>query len=133
MAFSGHMVYPNPFDIICPYSSTFITLCRFYGGEIGISEHSSVQYTVSKLLVVSAEALLQTMFLHRPHTLLCGNLGDALCYGKSYKPFSANASGETPFRLVYEIELIFTFSINDDAKASILKWGLGVGVVVFFQ
>ena len=47
--------------------------------------------------------------------------------------FSANTSGETPFRLVDEIELIFTCSSNDDVKASILKWGLGFGVVVFFQ
>ena len=47
--------------------------------------------------------------------------------------FSANASGETPLHLVDEIELIFTCSSNDDVKASILKWGLGFGVVVFFQ
>ena len=47
--------------------------------------------------------------------------------------FSANASGKTPFRLVDEIELIFTCSSNDDVKASILKWGLGVGVIVFVQ
>ena len=47
--------------------------------------------------------------------------------------FSVNASGETPFRLVDEIEPIFTCSSNDDVKASILKWGLGVGVVVFVQ
>ena len=44
--------------------------------------------------------------------------------------FLANASGETPFRLVDEIELIFTCSNNDDVKAYILKLGLGVGVVV---
>ena len=45
--------------------------------------------------------------------------------------FSANASGETPFRLVDEIGIIFTCSSNYDMKASILTWGLGVGVVVF--
>ena len=47
--------------------------------------------------------------------------------------FSANASGETPFHIVDEVELIFTWSSNDDVKASILKCGLGVGVVVFGQ
>ena len=47
--------------------------------------------------------------------------------------FSANASGETPFRLVDKIELMFTFSSNDEVKASILKLVLGVGVVVFVQ
>ena len=36
-----------------------------------------------------------------------------------------------PFRLVDEIELIFTCSSNDDVKALILTCGLGVGVVVF--
>ena len=36
-----------------------------------------------------------------------------------------------PFHLVDEIELIFTCSSNDDVKALILTWGLGVGVVVF--
>ena len=71
------MVYPNPFDIICPYLDICSTPGRFYGGEIGISEHSSVQSTVSKLPVVSAEAMLQTRLLHRPHTSLCGNLGGA--------------------------------------------------------
>ena len=45
--------------------------------------------------------------------------------------FSANASVETPFRLVDEIELIFTCSSNDDTKALILTCGLGVGLVVF--
>ena len=44
--------------------------------------------------------------------------------------FSANASGETPFLLVDEIDLIFTCSIHDDVKAFILKLGLEVGVVV---
>ena len=71
--------------------------------------------------------------LHRPHTLLCGNLGGALCCGQPYIPFSANASGETPFRLVDEIELIFTCSINDNMKALIIKLDLGVGLVVFVQ
>ena len=47
--------------------------------------------------------------------------------------FSANASGETPFCIVDEIELLFNFSSNDCVKASILKLGLGVGVVVFYQ
>ena len=47
--------------------------------------------------------------------------------------FSANASGETPFRLVYEIELIFNCLSNDSVKASILKLGLGVGVVIVFK
>ena len=79
MDFGGHRVYPNPFNIICPYLSACITPCRFYGGEIRISKHSSVQSTVLKLRVVSAEAPLQTRVLHRPHTLLCGNLGGALC------------------------------------------------------
>ena len=46
---------------------------------------------------------------------------------------SPNASGETPFRLVDELELIFTCSSNDDVKASIVKLGLGVGVVIFVQ
>ena len=82
------MVYPNPFDIICPYLGTCVTPGRFYGGELGISEHSSVQSTVSKLPVVSAEAPLQTRVLYRPHTLLCGNLGGAICCGRSYIPFS---------------------------------------------
>ena len=50
-----------------------------------------------------------------------------------YPIFSANASGETPFPLVDEIELIFTCSSNDDVKVSILKLVLGVGVVVVFQ
>ena len=45
--------------------------------------------------------------------------------------FSANASGETPFRLVDEIGIIFTCSSNYDMKASILKWSLGVELVVF--
>ena len=71
------MVYPNPFDIIRPYLDICITPCRFYGGEIGISEHSCVQSTVSKFPVVSAEAPLQTRVHHRPHTSLCGNLGGA--------------------------------------------------------
>ena len=95
MDFGVHRVYPNPFDIVCPYLSTCITPCRFYGGEIRISEHTSVQSTVLKFPVVSAEAPLKTRVLHCPHTSLCGNLG-------------ANAPGETPFRLVDEIELIFT-------------------------
>ena len=133
MAFDGHRVDPDPFNIICPNLSTCITPCRIYGGEVRISEHSSVQYTVSKLPVISAEASLQTRVLHRPHTLLCGNLGGALCCGRPYIPFSANASGETPFCLVGEIELIFTCSNNDDVKALILKCGLVVGVVVFGQ
>ena len=47
--------------------------------------------------------------------------------------FSFNASGETPFRLVDEIELIFTCSSNDDVKASILKLVLGIGVVIAVQ
>ena len=47
--------------------------------------------------------------------------------------FSANAPGEIPFHLVDEIELLFTCSINDDVKASILTCGLVVGVVVFGQ
>ena len=47
--------------------------------------------------------------------------------------FSANDSGETPFRLVDGIELIFTCSSNDYVKALILMWGLGVGVVLFVQ
>ena len=47
--------------------------------------------------------------------------------------FSANASGETPFLLVDEIDLIFTCSIHDDVKSLILTWGLIVGVVVFGQ
>ena len=47
--------------------------------------------------------------------------------------FSANVSGETPFRIVDEIELMFTCSIHDDVKALILTWVLGVGVVVFEQ
>ena len=104
-----------------------------YGGERGISEYSSVQYTVSKFPVVSAEVPLQTRVLHHHHILLYGNLGGAFCCGQPYIPFSANASRETPFRLVDKIELIFTCSINDDVKASILKLGLGVGVVVFVQ
>ena len=45
--------------------------------------------------------------------------------------FSANASGDNLFRLVAEIDLIFTCSSNDYVKASILKLGSGVGVVVF--
>ena len=49
----------------------------------------------------------------------------------SVSHFSANASGETPFRLVDEIELIFTCSSNYDVKEFILTCGLGVGVVVF--
>ena len=130
MDFGGQRVDPNPFEIIFPYLSTCITPCRIYGGEIRISEHSSVQSTVSKLPVISAEALLQTRMLRRPHTLLCGNLGGALCCAQPYIPISANTSGETPFRLVDEIELIFTCSNNDDVKAYILKLGLGVGVVV---
>ena len=73
------MVYPNPFYIIRPYLGTCITPCRFYGGEIGIREHSSVQSTVSKILVSSAEEPVQTRVIHRPHTLLCGNLGGAFC------------------------------------------------------
>ena len=44
--------------------------------------------------------------------------------------FSANTSGETPFRLVEEIELIFTCSSNDYVKAYILELGLGLGVAV---
>ena len=131
MDFGGHRVYPNPFDIIRPYLSTCITPCIFNGGKIGINEHSSIQYTVSKLPVVSAEGPFQTRVIHGPHTSLCGNLGSALCCGQPYIPFSANASGEPPFRLVDEIELIFTYSSNDDVKASLLKLGLGVGVVVF--
>ena len=129
IAFDEHMVDTNPFDIICPNLSTCITPCRIYGGEVRISEHSSVQYTVSKLPVISAEASLQTRVLQRPHTLLCGNLGGALCSGQRYIPFSANASGETPFCLVDEIELIFNCSSNDDVMASILTCHLGVRVV----
>ena len=83
----GHMVYPNPFDIICPYLDICITPCIFYGGEIGISEHSSVQSKVLDFPIVSAEAPLQTRVIHRPHTLLCGNLGGAFCCGKPYIPF----------------------------------------------
>ena len=40
-------------------------------------------------------------------------------------------SVETPFNIVDEIELICTYSSNDDVKALILACGLGVGVVVF--
>ena len=47
--------------------------------------------------------------------------------------FSPNASGETQFCLVDEIDLIFTCSSNDCLKASILKLGLGVGVVVVVE
>ena len=47
--------------------------------------------------------------------------------------FSANASEETPFHLVDEIELIFTCSNNYDVKVSIFKLGLEVGSVVFVQ
>ena len=47
--------------------------------------------------------------------------------------FSANPSGEILFRLVDEIEMIFTFSSNYDVKAFILKLVLGVGVVVVVQ
>ena len=47
--------------------------------------------------------------------------------------FSSNASGETLFCLVYEIEIIFTCSSDDDLKESILTCGLGVRVVVFGQ
>ena len=47
--------------------------------------------------------------------------------------FSANASGEIPFCIFDEIELIFTCSINDDVKALILTCGLVVGVVDFVQ
>ena len=111
------MVNPNPFDIIFPNLSTCITPCRLYGGEICISEHSSVKYTVSKLLCISAEVPLQTSMLYRPHNLLCGNLGGALFCGQTYIPFSSNVSGEKPFHLVDEIELIFTCSSNDDVKA----------------
>ena len=71
--------------------------------------------------------------LHRPHTSLCGSLGGAFCCGQPYIPFSANALGETLFRLVDEIELIFNCSSNDDVRASSLKLCLGVGVVVFVQ
>ena len=116
MDFGGHSVYPNTFTIIRPYLGTCINPCRFYGGEIGISEHSSVQSTVSKLPVISAEAPLQTRVLHHPHTSLCGNPGGEFCCGQPYIPFSANVSGETPFRLVDEIYLIFTFSSNDDVN-----------------
>ena len=77
MAFGGHRVDPNPFDIICPYLSTCITPCIFYGGEIGISEHISVQSTVLKFPVVSVEAPFQTRVLHRPHTSLYSKLGGA--------------------------------------------------------
>ena len=58
MDFGGHRVYTNPFNIIRPYLVTCITPCIFYGGEIGISYHSSVQSTVSNLPAVSAEAPL---------------------------------------------------------------------------
>ena len=75
MAFGVHSVDHNSFDIISPYLGTCITPCIFNGREIGISEHSSVQSTVSNFPVVSAEASLQTKVLHRSHTLLCGNLG----------------------------------------------------------
>ena len=78
IAFGGDRVYPNSFDIICPNLIACITPCRLYGGKICISEHISVQYTVSKLPVVSAEAPFQTRVIHRPHTLLCGNLGGAI-------------------------------------------------------
>ena len=84
MDFGGHRVYPNTFDIICPYLGTCINPCIFYGGEIGISEHSSVQSTVSKLPVISAEAPLKTRVLHRNHTSLCGNIGGAFFCGQPY-------------------------------------------------
>ena len=51
---------------------------RLRGVEIRISEHSSVQSTVSKFPVISAEAPLKTRVLHRPHTSLGGNLGGEL-------------------------------------------------------
>ena len=127
MDFGGHRVYPNPFDIIRPYLGTCITPCRFYGGEIGISEHSSVQSTLSKFPVVIMEAPLQTRVLHRPHTSFLVNLVVRFAVVNPISHFSANASGETPFRLVHEIELIFTCSSNDDVKLSILKLGLDSG------
>ena len=133
MDFGGNRVYHNPLYIIRPYLGTCITPCIFYGGEIGISENSSVQSKVSKLPVVSVESLLKTRVIHRPHTSLCGNVGGAFCCGQPYIPFPANTSGETPFCIVDEIELIFTCSSNDDVKAFILKLGLGVGVVVVVQ
>ena len=108
MDFGGHRVYPNPFNVIRPYLGTCITPCRFNGGEIGISEHSSVQSTVSKLPIVSEVVPLQNRVIHRPRTLVRGNLGGAFCCVQPYIPFSANASVETPFRLVDVIELIFT-------------------------
>ena len=133
ISFGGHRVDPNPFDFICPYLSTCITPCRIHGGEIRISEHSSVQSTVSKFPGVSAEAPLQTRVLHRLHTSFRGNLGGALCCGQTCIPFPANASGETPFRLVDKLELLFTCSSSDDVKASIITCGLGFVVVVFGQ
>ena len=133
ISFGGHRVDPNPLDIIHIYLGTCITPFRFYGGEIGISEHISVQSKLSKLPVVSAEAPLQTRVLYSPHTSLCGNIGGVFCCGQPYILFLANASGETLFHLVGEIELIFTCSSYDYVKASILKLGLGLGVVVVVQ
>ena len=52
---------------------------------------------------------------------------------QGYHKTRCEDGGETPFRIGDEIELIFTCSSNDDAKASIIKWGLGVGEVVSFQ
>ena len=81
------MVDTNPFNIICPNLSTCITPFRLYDEEIRISKHSSVQFMVSKLPIISAEVPLQTRILHCPHTSFCGNLGVALCCGQPYIPF----------------------------------------------
>ena len=54
---------------------------------MSISEHSSLQSTVLKFPVVSAEAPFQNRVLHRPHTSLYDNLGGAICYGQPYIPF----------------------------------------------
>ena len=58
-----------------------------------------------------------------------------LCFAvvNTISHLSANASGETPFCIVDEIEMKFTYSSHNDVNASILKLGLGVGVIVGVQ
>ena len=134
MAFGGHRVYPNSFDIIRPYLGTCITPSIFYGGEIGISEHIVVfnlRYRSFRSLVRKRRCKLGRSNVLAPRFVVTLVVRFAVVNPISH--FLSNASGETLFRLVDEIELIFTCSSNDDVKASILKLVLGVGVVVFVQ
>ena len=133
--FGGHRVDPNPLYIICPNLSTYITHIL---PLVGFMEDKYVpvnivvfnlRYQSCRSLVRKRRRKLGYSTVLKPSCVV--TLVTSFAVVRPISHFSANASGETPFRIVDEIELIFTCSSNDDMKELILTCGLGVGLVVF--